>query len=215
MSEGTEKSGRKRGRPVSREKIDQDRLLDIANKVFAEKGFEGAQLKEIAERAGISKSLMNYHYGNKEQLWKVSVKRLGEKLNEQLRETGRMLKDLTGVALMKAYNRQFIYFSAEHPEFYKIFIQEMYAGTERSFWMFDNILKPLYEFTEVFIKAAKADNDPIGKIPTANLSAILMGSANTIFMHAYQMQQVYGVDPFQPEEIERHADIINALVFGE
>ncbi|MEL6654430.1 MAG: hypothetical protein AAFQ87_26885, partial [Bacteroidota bacterium] len=81
--------------------------------------------------------------------------------------------------------------------------------------MFDNILKPLYEFTEVFIKAAKADNDPIGKIPTANLSAILMGSANTIFMHAYQMQQVYGVDPFQPEEIERHADIINALVFGE
>ncbi|MEO0472047.1 MAG: helix-turn-helix domain-containing protein [Bacteroidota bacterium] len=205
---------RKRGRPASRQELNIDEVLEVAIDVFAEKGFAGAQLKEIAERAGISKSLMNYHFQNKEELWKKAVKKLEEKLTNRLREAKGYFKDLSGVALMKAYNRQFIYFSADQPAFYKILFHEMCARSERSEWLIQTILQPIYSFSEVLLEAAKEDNAQIGKIPVANLAGILMGAANAFFIHAFQMQEMYGVNPFAPDQIERHADIVNELVFG-
>jgi len=44
-------------------------LLEAAIFCFAEKGFEGASIREIAKRAGKQVSLIGYHFGNKEGLY--------------------------------------------------------------------------------------------------------------------------------------------------
>ena len=47
----------------------RQRLLDSAARVFAEKGFGGATLEEIAESAGYSTGAMYANFGSKEQLF--------------------------------------------------------------------------------------------------------------------------------------------------
>jgi TetR/AcrR family transcriptional regulator len=47
----------------------ETRILEAAKKVFHRKGFEGARMQEIADEAGINKSLLHYYFRNKENLF--------------------------------------------------------------------------------------------------------------------------------------------------
>jgi TetR/AcrR family transcriptional regulator len=44
-------------------------LLDAALEEFAAKGFAGARVRDIAQRAGVSKDLVAYHFGGKDGLY--------------------------------------------------------------------------------------------------------------------------------------------------
>ncbi|HVR42592.1 MAG TPA: helix-turn-helix domain-containing protein, partial [Thermoanaerobaculia bacterium] len=44
----------------------RDHILDVAAAVFAEQGFAGARIDEIARRAGVNKAMLYYRVGNKE-----------------------------------------------------------------------------------------------------------------------------------------------------
>src|SRR5436190_22405971 len=45
------------------------RLIEAAEEVFAEKGFKSATIREIVEKAGANIAAVNYHFGDKEQLY--------------------------------------------------------------------------------------------------------------------------------------------------
>ncbi len=51
------------------------RLLETAGKVFAEKGYRAATVREICQRAGVNLAAVNYYFGDKERLYIESVKR--------------------------------------------------------------------------------------------------------------------------------------------
>lgn len=46
----------------------QGQLLEAATRVFAEKGFDRATIREIACRAGVNSALISFHFGGKERL---------------------------------------------------------------------------------------------------------------------------------------------------
>jgi AcrR family transcriptional regulator len=45
------------------------RILQVAQEVFAERGFDGASTREIAGRAGVNISSLHYHWDSKETLY--------------------------------------------------------------------------------------------------------------------------------------------------
>jgi AcrR family transcriptional regulator len=53
----------------------REQLLDIGRRLFAEKGFEGTSVEEIAARAQVSKPVVYEHFGGKEGLYAVVVDR--------------------------------------------------------------------------------------------------------------------------------------------
>ncbi len=46
----------------------KQRILDAAKAVFAEKGFDGARVDEIAKTAKVPKSLIYYHFSSKDEI---------------------------------------------------------------------------------------------------------------------------------------------------
>jgi len=53
----------------------RQQLLNVACSLFAEKGFDGASVEEIAHRANVSKPVVYEHFGGKEGVYAVVVDR--------------------------------------------------------------------------------------------------------------------------------------------
>ncbi len=51
----------------------KDAILSAAVELFAASGMNGASIADIAKRAGVTKSLVMYHFPTKEDLWRQSV----------------------------------------------------------------------------------------------------------------------------------------------
>ncbi|HUB70737.1 MAG TPA: TetR family transcriptional regulator, partial [Acidimicrobiales bacterium] len=68
-------SGTRRAPAPEERQVDAERtkaaLIDAALEEFAAKGFAGATVRDIAERAGVSKDLIAYHFGGKEGLFEA------------------------------------------------------------------------------------------------------------------------------------------------
>jgi AcrR family transcriptional regulator len=53
----------------------REQLVDISRGLFAERGFDGTSIEEVAARAGVSKPVVYEHFGGKEGLYAVVVDR--------------------------------------------------------------------------------------------------------------------------------------------
>ena len=51
----------------------QQRLIEAAGELFAEKGFKETTVRDISERAGANLAAVNYHFGDKEKLYEGVV----------------------------------------------------------------------------------------------------------------------------------------------
>ncbi|MEV5972606.1 TetR/AcrR family transcriptional regulator [Streptomyces sp. NPDC051921] len=75
-SPSTSEQKPRRGRRVRMTGAERrEQLLDIGRTLFAEKGFEGTSVEEIAAKAGVSKPVVYEHFGGKEGLYAVVVDR--------------------------------------------------------------------------------------------------------------------------------------------
>ncbi len=69
----TQPSRRSTRRMTAAERREQ--LIDISRGIFAERGYDGTSIEEIAARAGVSKPVVYEHFGGKEGLYAVVVDR--------------------------------------------------------------------------------------------------------------------------------------------
>ncbi len=214
MSSKAQKNSRKRGRPFANK--DLSVVLDAAAQVFSKKGFDGAQIKDISEQANFSTSLLHYHFKNKEDLWKQTVRKLGDELRRVLQNIESYFKDLSGIPLLKAYNRQFIYFSAKHPEFFKIVFHEIVNESHRAEWLMDEILDPLHAQFSSRVEMDKNQNSAILPDSTkAHVHSMVVGAANIFFALSFQFKRQFGIDSFDTEEIEKYIDFVNSTLFAK
>jgi len=74
----------------------RERLLETATELFAEKGYAGASVREIVEKAGVSKPVLYYYFKSKEGLfyaileWAADVQQ--DVLNEIFEARGTVLE---------------------------------------------------------------------------------------------------------------------------
>jgi AcrR family transcriptional regulator len=72
--------------PTATDRATAERLLDAAERAFAEHGFDGASMRAITAEAEANLAAVHYHFGSKEDLFVAVVARRLEPLNaERLR----------------------------------------------------------------------------------------------------------------------------------
>lgn len=75
-----DKTQRAPGRP--KDGVDyKDRILDAAELIFADEGFAGAKMRDIANEAGVNQALIRYYFGSKEELFDDVFRRRGALLS--------------------------------------------------------------------------------------------------------------------------------------
>jgi len=67
----------------------RDKICDVAEALFARRGFAGVGLREVAEAAGLGKSSLFHHFRSKAQLYCEVLDRVLRRLGERLAPMGR------------------------------------------------------------------------------------------------------------------------------
>jgi len=80
---------------MAREKSDasRERILAAATELFATRGYAGAGVDRLAERSGIAKTAIYYHFGNKEGLLAAVLERTATEWIEAIQQAARHAGD--------------------------------------------------------------------------------------------------------------------------
>jgi len=79
---------RRAGQPTHRRAYDAEALLDVAVRVFNERGYDGTSMDDVARAAGITKASIYYHVSGKEELLERGIRRGLDALFSMLDEPG-------------------------------------------------------------------------------------------------------------------------------
>ena len=102
-------------------------LLTAATQLFAARGFEGVSVAQIAHRAGVTKALVNYHFGGKQKLYVTimtstftEIAERVEQLADSARPAPEQLRDFVALVGEMATTRR--------PHFPAMMLREVLAG---------------------------------------------------------------------------------------
>lgn len=117
---GSEPDGRTARRELSRQRIEQ-----AATELFAERGYNGSTLDDIARAAGVSKGTIFYNYRNKAQLFELLLLRAVTTLAAEVTRAraGRRGWDAFNAATLRIIDRV-----DEHPAPALIALNELFRG---------------------------------------------------------------------------------------
>lgn len=93
--------------PAGRAQATRERILDAAERLFAEHGFAATSHRQITAEAGVNLAAVNYHFGSKEELFLEVVRRRLEPVNRRRLEMLEEAERRSGVARIEDIARAF------------------------------------------------------------------------------------------------------------
>jgi AcrR family transcriptional regulator len=207
-------------RPSARGESTRDALLDAATVIFARQGFEPANLRSIAQAAGVNPALIGYHFGNKEGLYLAVFERWVAQMREVFTpvwaEIDRVMAEpapagLPGAEdpcqelLLGMIDRMVLSFVQEHSAWGELMVREQQFPTAAFEVLFKGIIGPKMRAFTALIQRLRGPEDP-GK---SRLIGAMIASQALIFRGAriplMRMMDWGGIG-------EQELDTIRALV---
>jgi AcrR family transcriptional regulator len=185
-------------------------IVAAALELFAERGFEGASTRLIAERAGVTQPLLHYHFAGKDELWRAAVADLFDRLGSSIRDRARGLRGVDEPTIARLLVRHFVEFSAANPQLHRIIMQESKQPGPRLDWLVDTYVRPLY--SDAVARFERLSGHALGATARAHLYYLLTGAGATVFVMAPECERLTGVDPFEPAFVHAHADLVVDLM---
>lgn len=108
----------------------RERILDIAEEEFADRGLSGARVARIAERAAVNKAMLYYYYGNKSALYGAVLERMADRIGA-LVERSLASGEHDPAARLRAFSRGYAEIIMGRPQFIRILMRELLDGGER------------------------------------------------------------------------------------
>lgn len=205
---------RPRGRPTSGQDGPSDNeVLEAALEAFAEHGYEGTSVREIARDLGVSHNLIPQRYGSKEQLWYAAVNRAFGALLEDLLK---VMDDPppSDLERLRATIVRFVEANAARPALLRIIHQEAATPGPRLDHLYATYIDPVRRLGDRWLK----DLDARGEIRTTSTVIVYFmmthGAGGAVAFPALAGLFGEAVDPSDAEAVRRHAEATVDVLFG-
>jgi AcrR family transcriptional regulator len=197
---------RPRGRPPAGEpSLPTDRLLEAALDAFADKGYDGTSVRELARSLGVSHNLIPQRIGTKEELWRRAVDQGFGQLAAALATA---LVDDPGddLARLRALVVRFVEANAARPALLRIITQEAARPGPRFDHLFTNYIDPLRIFGADLMARLRAN----GQLRTDSVALMYFfmthGAGGPLALPAMAERFGSTIDPADERAVRRHAE---------
>lgn len=106
------------------------RFLDTAEQLFAERGFYGVSIANIAEQLGLTKQALLHHFGNKEKLYGEVLKRISDDYIHDLNTICASINDPS--AQLGAYLRHLAHSALDSRQRSQLLLRELLDNKARA-----------------------------------------------------------------------------------
>jgi len=200
-------------KPVPRKQQKKTLILNTALNLFAEVGFDAASFGAIAKRCDVKKSLVQYHFETKDNLWKSCI----DHLWTQLREAFPAEKPIPATAddeeIIRKILKRLIRFARDNPAWVGIVFREASIPGPRLDWLIDNYLKKDFDDGAQFITLAQK-NGWLPKAPPVYMLHIISGSLTYALFVAPLTERVTGIDMTSEDSLNTLVDTL-LLMLGK
>lgn len=199
-------------RAVQKEET-REAVLDAALKLFAERGFEGASIRDIAERAAISHAVIRQHFGAKHELWRAAVEQMFSRFQAEM-DPDSWGADKPLEERLEAFLRNYVIYCARHPEHVRIMMHESLGESERLDWMVETYIAPAHRSIEPLLRAAM-EAGHVPQMPIISLVYTIAAAAQSVFALGAEARRIYGVDTSAAASVSQHAQALVALFIAK
>ena len=150
--------------PNHKNELTRERILDESEALFANNGYHAVSVREITRQARCNLAAVNYHFGNKQNLylevfrsrWLPRASRLYRNFRKSLKNNG----NLSPNAVVQSLARAFLegpMSDDERMRHHKLIFGEFAQPTQAFELVADQVLKPLFTNLMTDLKAAMPD----------------------------------------------------------
>jgi TetR/AcrR family transcriptional regulator len=220
MARASRKSRELGGASRTRKRAEQTRsratrlsILKAALSEFADKGFEAASIRSIAERTGLQHPLITYHYPTKDALWRATAEYAFAQIRETWDKSAPELADATPIEQLRAEYRAVFYYTAAFPEFHRFMRQEAMYDNPRLRWVAETVLAPLIDRLLPQIRAAQRDGG-LPAIEPIVFHYMMIGLTAMLAGFGPEMRITSRVKPQARTIVDSYWSLVESMVFG-
>ncbi|NLJ43287.1 MAG: TetR/AcrR family transcriptional regulator [Bacteroidales bacterium] len=111
------------------DKQTEEKIFDAATEVFTEKGLDGARMQDIADQAGINKSLLHYYYRTKDRLFNAVFEKIAANMFSKFAPV--FDENLSLEDKIRFFYREHISFLQRNPRLPAFLLNEINRNPER------------------------------------------------------------------------------------
>ena len=181
-------------------------ILQAAEEVLGELGYEGASVMAIARRAGVNKALVFYHWGSKADLFEHVLERYYSGHREALRDAFESEGSLTERfhRMVDAY-MDFI----DENRLYPRLVQQQISGGGPHLELVQRHLEAFFTWTTQALAQITPDNGPLA---ARHFYLSLSGIVVNYFTYAPVLGSLWGQDPLSREAVAERREHVHWLV---
>ncbi len=185
------------------------KIMETAQKLFAEKGYHLTTLSEIGERSGLSRTTPSYFFKNKEMLYREIIKKLIEDEKEYVNKLDPK-EDLTAESLKTLLTLHMSY-TFRNPDLAKIMMWES-LNENRQDWMLE-YFPEMTSWSHKYLERAKKQGLIRKDIDTYILwlNALAMAWLPLITQHTFF--KAINKEVFDEDFIQNHIDQVKTIIF--
>lgn len=135
-----------------------ERVLDAAERLFAERGFAGASLAAICGEVGIAKSSLLHHFPSKKKIYAGVLARIAGDLEAMLAEARRM--DGDPPARFRHMIALHLHWTRRRPDYNQLMLRELIDNADRASQAKHWVLKPVLDELAALIAEAQEPGAP-------------------------------------------------------
>lgn len=209
---GTAKTPRKRAEQ-QRAQLTRATILEAALAEFAEKGFEAASIRSIADRTGIQHPLITYYYPSKDLLWQAVAESTFDRIQQEWDERTTDSAHLAPLDRLRAEYRALFLHTARYPQFHRFMRQETSTNNPRLQWVAENVLMPLINRLLPRIQAAQAESS-LPRVDPMLFHYMMVSLTAALSEFGPEMQATSGLSVDRPQIVEAYWSLVEHTVFG-
>ena len=187
-------------------------ILNAAIAEFAERGFEGASIRAIADRLGLQHPLITYHYRSKDILWRAAAEHAFAQIRAGWEASAPESSDLPPLARLREEYATLFRYTVAFPEFHRFMRQEALTDNPRLKWVANTVLAPLLARLLPQIVAAQKQ----GLLPPVDpilFHYMMVGLTATLSGFGPEMQLTGGLSAEDPKVVEAYWRLVDKTVF--
>lgn len=168
----------------------RDALIAAAIKLFAERGYAGTSIADIAAEAGTAKASVLYHFADKEAVWIEAVETLWGEV-DAFYVASRLPAGRPALERLEHVLARFVEASLRWPAYVRIPFIEGMTPSWRSDWLVDRHFAVHIRFTDALLRELQA----AGRLrpgAIAHYQALLSSSINVLVAQSAIWRRTYG-----------------------